>query len=262
MFAEIIAQTGGLIAVGALTYALTRSFRFDVNQPSIPDPMRSALSSVVAILAGGLIIGSLFLLVHLAGTRPTDASDVSHMRFGFSQVTNQTIFAFLMVAPALVIIRKRKESLSSLGISKRNVRGSILIGLLPAVLGIPIMMFSSSVSLSNFFGRVGTEHLWGLFYYSIVGCSEEFLFRGYLQTRLVPWIGTWQGWVVASIVMALYHLPQRMLIQGLSFPDSLSSSAALVPISLFLGYLMLRTQNILAPAIFHTFADWLGTLSS
>lgn len=26
------------------------------------------------------------------------------------------------------------------------------------------------------------------------------------------------------------------------------------------GYLMLRTENVVAPAIFHTFANWVGTL--
>jgi membrane protease YdiL (CAAX protease family) len=32
----------------------------------------------------------------------------------------------------------------------------------------------------------------------------------------------------------------------------------LIPISLLLGFIMLRTDNIAAPAIYHTFADWVG----
>ncbi|MDX9851718.1 MAG: hypothetical protein RBT01_14510 [Anaerolineaceae bacterium] len=41
---------------------------------------------------------------------------------------------------------------------------------------------------------------------------------------------------------------------------ALLSSAALIPISLFVGFVMLRTGNIVAPGLAHTFANWIDTL--
>jgi hypothetical protein len=35
------------------------------------------------------------------------------------------------------------------------------------------------------------------------------------------------------------------------------SSASLMPISLFLGYVMMRTQSIVAPGLLHTAINWL-----
>ncbi len=105
------------------------------------------------------------------------------------------------------------------------------------------------------------NQLWALPYFAVVGFGEEFLFRGYLQTRLVAWLGQWSGWLLASIVMAMMHIGQRVASMGLTSPEAVISSALLVPISLFMGYVMLRTGNIVAPGICHTFANWVGVLS-
>jgi membrane protease YdiL (CAAX protease family) len=94
----------------------------------------------------------------------------------------------------------------------------------------------------------------------VVGFAEEFAFRGYLQTRLVAWLGRWPGWVLASVLMALAHAVQRLTVGGMPPLDALSSSASLIPISLFLGYVMLRTENVVAPGLAPIFADWAGTL--
>jgi membrane protease YdiL (CAAX protease family) len=52
-----------------------------------------------------------------------------------------------------------------------------------------------------------------------------------------------------------------MVVGGLNPLAALVSSASLLPISLLMGYVLLRTENIVAPAIFHTFADWVGIFS-
>ncbi|MFI5253755.1 MAG: CPBP family intramembrane glutamic endopeptidase [Bacteroidota bacterium] len=149
-----------------------------------------------------------------------------------------------------------------MGISSINLKGSILLAFSISVLSILIGIFTSAGGVSGLIAHLRTDHAWAFLMYAVVGFSEEFLFRGYLQTRLVSWIGKWQGLLIASVIMALYHVPQRLGAEGLSFSDSLVSSVSLIPISLFAGYMMLRTQNLLAPAIFHTFANWIGTLNN
>jgi len=53
---------------------------------------------------------------------------------------------------------------------------------------------------------------------------------------------------------------QRITRYNMSPLEPLTGSADLIPISLFLGYVMLRTENIVTPTLAHTFADWVGTL--
>jgi membrane protease YdiL (CAAX protease family) len=102
------------------------------------------------------------------------------------------------------------------------------------------------------------NHFWAFLQFSVVGFSEEFAFRGYLQTRLCAWLGRWQGWLLASVLMALIHIPQRVWMLGFDASTAFLSSAYLIPISLIMGFVMLRTENIVAPAIFNTFSDWVG----
>lgn len=86
------------------------------------------------------------------------------------------------------------------------------------------------------------------------------MFRGYLQTRLIGWLGTWQGWVSASLVHAFVHVPQRMWIQEISFAEALERSAMLIPISLYMGFVMIRTRNLVGVGLLHTFANFMGEL--
>ena len=61
--------------------------------------------------------------------------------------------------------------------------------------------------------------------------------------------------MLASTIMAVAHFPLRMIIEGKTLSDAFFDSLVLIPVSLFFGYLMLRTKNVLAPAIIHTFTN-------
>jgi len=60
--------------------------------------------------------------------------------------------------------------------------------------------------------------------------------------------------------MALVHLPQRIFVIGLNPLQALVSAASLIPSSLFAGYLMIRTQNVIGPTVVHTTANWIDVL--
>jgi membrane protease YdiL (CAAX protease family) len=60
--------------------------------------------------------------------------------------------------------------------------------------------------------------------------------------------------------MALIHIPQRMAITGLPPKEAFISAVSLIPISLMMGYIMIKTENIVAPGIYHTFANWVNVL--
>jgi membrane protease YdiL (CAAX protease family) len=130
-----------------------------------------------------------------------------------------------------------------------------------SVLVVGGVLLNTHGGLSAALKALEASHLWALVYFVITGAWEEFAFRGYLQTRLVAWLGRWQGWILTSVMMALGHIVQRITVESMTPDQALASSMAVIPVSLLTGYTMLRTENVVAPAIFHTFADWASTLT-
>jgi membrane protease YdiL (CAAX protease family) len=177
----------------------------------------------------------------------------------FTQLTDlvpQIVVLAAYVVPAAIFMLISRERLASVGITTRSLWQAVLIGL-----GLALLTFYFQPG--GFWAKIGkahAQHAIAFVFYAFVGFGEEFLFRGYLQTRLVAWLGAWQGWVLASVSMALVHYPHRWLIEGQSAGAAAVSSLALVPVSLLMGFVMLRTGNIVAPGLFHTFANWVNTL--
>ena len=51
-------------------------------------------------------------------------------------------------------------------------------------------------------------------------------------------------------------MSKRTGVQGMGPLDALASAATLIPVSLFLGFVMIRTGNVVASGLFHTVAGW------
>ena len=244
-------QVFTFLLLGALVYGLTKIMRFRYRGWSIADARRSAWSALVAILLPMVFVTIIGWAMSRQATGPASGSPIIHT--GYS-VINQLIAYLLFCGPAILVLRTRKESWDSIGITTHNLNRSLFLGILLAATTI----LTCNECLKGITAGLNANHFWALLQFSVVGISEELLFRGYLQSRLMAWLGQLRGWLLASILMALVHIAQRMVVGGLNPIAALISSAALIPISLLMGYVLLRTENIVAPAIFHTFADWVG----
>ncbi|MBN2457019.1 MAG: CPBP family intramembrane metalloprotease [Sedimentisphaerales bacterium] len=111
----------------------------------------------------------------------------------------------------------------------------------------------------GFLGKIvnlRSHHAVAFIYYSFIAFGEEFLFRGFLQTHLVCWWGNIKGWLITAVIFAYGHLPYNMFINGRSFLDAVLPSTTLLPIGLLMGFVMLRTRNLIAPLVFHIFVNW------
>ena len=167
------------------------------------------------------------------------------------------LFSYLLFAlPTLAVMRIRRESLASAGMRRENLLSALLVALL---LG-GMLVGGTARSSRPVLVPLSAGHFWAVLYFLVVGFGEEFIFRGYLQTRLVDWLGRWQGWLLASTAMALMHIGQRMAAGGMDFQQAVLSSASLIPISLLLGALMLWSGNVVLPGVLHMFMDWVNTL--
>ena len=99
----------------------------------------------------------------------------------------------------------------------------------------------------------------------MVGFSEEILFRGYLQTRLVAY-GQLKGIIFTAVLFAVWHfgLDYYYATAG-NVLATLVWTLIRIPFSLVFGYFMVKTQNIIPPALFHLsqdLAQWAWGLST
>lgn len=251
-------QSLAFVAVGAAVYFLTRVLGFRYRRWSFASPRDSSLWGIAAVLIGWILVSVLFLIV--AGSQDIRQEPVNDHEYTVNDVVSQAILVFIAFGPIVLVMRRRKESWASAGVSAHNLGRSFMLGILLIVLSTVASILLGKRSFGNITAGLTVDHFWALLQYTIVGFGEEFAFRGYLQTRLMAWLGRWRGWLVASVVMALAHVVQRITMVGLLPLEAVLSSVSLIPISLLLGYVMLRTENIVAPGLVHTFANWVNTL--
>jgi membrane protease YdiL (CAAX protease family) len=80
----------------------------------------------------------------------------------------------------------------------------------------------------------------------LAGLGEEMFFRGWLQPYLVQYIDTVPALLLASLLFGLFH------------PISLVYVLFATLFGLYLGLLLLVTDNLLPPIIAHAFYDFVA----
>jgi membrane protease YdiL (CAAX protease family) len=167
------------------------------------------------------------------------------------------VYALFFFAPVLAVVMIKRQSFESVGITRKNLKFSLFGGLAFSALWLAVGFSMSPQSLS----RVFTEaSFYNLLSYVAVGFGEELLFRGYLQHRCTAWLGEAAGLMFSSVIMAFAHVPQRLVVFGATPVEAFVNSALLLPVSVFLGLLFLKTQNVVGPSLFHTILDFANTL--
>jgi len=162
----------------------------------------------------------------------------------------------LQLIPFVVVMAARRQGPGTVGLSRENLQLSLLLGLaggliLALALGPgPLGWIPALVSL-------GSSEAWSfLGIMVVVAFAEEVIFRGFVQRRLVAWLGA--GWGVALSVsfFTVVHLPIE-LSRGWDGPGSLL--VELLPYAvggLVYGLLFHRTSNLAAPILVHAFGNW------
>lgn len=244
--------TVALGVIAAIVYGLSRILRLKPIVLNIPNPRRSsfvAIAMLATILTGAVLIALVWLWV----TGKPATLDHATKQFGFSRLWIALAAIPVYSLPVLVAI-KRAESLESIGITTRNLWQSIVIGLIISGL---IVCFDARKL--HALCLIGMSHVIALVFYAVVGFGEELLFRGFLQNRLVSWLGTWRGVLLTAAIFSLFHMPQMFMFEW-NWNRVLAQTSCYIPISLFLGFVMLRTGNLMAVGLFHTFANWINVL--
>lgn len=89
----------------------------------------------------------------------------------------------------------------------------------------------------------------------LIGLARELIWRGYIQTTLGRRFGATAGLILTVILSGLIHFTVLALTAPwlLSYPYTYVEAAVLVPgVAAVLGFLYLRTENILSCALLHS----------
>ena len=217
--------------------------------PALPETSginRQARVSVIVVLVTGLMTTVIILL------SPGSIQTAQARTYEFVDVIGQAIGWVLLLTPMFIAMAAGKLAWKDIQFRRSNCISSTLLGILVGL----IFLFAGGAA-DEWRTLFTLSFLWAGLQYLVVGFGEEMLFRGYVQVRWVAALGWWRGYLFASVIMCLFHLPALMFSAGESLNRALLDTAEMIPLSLLMGYALQRTGNILAPVTIHFFLNWI-----
>jgi membrane protease YdiL (CAAX protease family) len=211
-------------------------------------PRRAA---IVAVLTTVLSVAAGFLAAASLSTLGLVGSSWLEPRSALRQI----LVVAASLVPLLVALRLTRAGLDSVGLTRTNLRRGVTVG---------GALAAGWLLLSGAFGDLlqpRVEHALVLIGAMSVGFSEEIVWRGYLQTRLIDWIGTRNGIVLATAIFTLSHVPQRLLA-GAGGMDLVVQLVVLAILGGAFGVMQASTKNVILPGIVHTAIDWSARFSA
>jgi membrane protease YdiL (CAAX protease family) len=199
----------------------------------------------IAVLAGALSLAAALLAAAALSAAGLAGSSWREARGALIQV----LIAAASLVPLLVALGMTREGPGSVGLTRKNLGRSVAIGTALAA-----TWLVGSGTLGELLSP-RLEHGFVLVAALSVGFGEEIVWRGYVQSRLICWIGTRRGIFVAATIFALFHVPQRLLA-GVGGVDLIQQLLAVAVLGGAFGVLQASTRNVALPGIVHTAIDW------
>ena len=185
----------------------------------------------------------------------------------------QIVFESLIwLIPVLVyVIFLERRSLSSLGLVKKNIFSSILIGSILCVVGYVLycLFLPSFLSLLGYVD-LSTLQIWiapqssnvnwlllmSFTVFGIIAVSEEVVHRGFIQNRLMEKTNPLIAIVFSSFLFTISHLPIYIFVYQYNPHTSIAFLFDVFTFGLVLGYLFYKTKNLFGCIIWHGLSDW------
>lgn len=237
-----------LFFIAIILKFLTKMVTFNTNNYCIKDSKQSAILSliIITIILISLPIYLLFVKKYFMNVSAEEKFFI------------QSLAYVLQLSIVLVIVIITKEGIYSIGITKNNIFKSAITGILLGV--IFFILVTNTFMTKKIMNIISIESLNTFITFSIVGFVEEIVFRGYLQNRLISWLGTTKGYLITAVIFGLSHLPNRLILGGMNLNSALLNCVPLMVTSLLFGYIMIKTKNVVTGSLFHAFVDWTQTV--
>ena len=244
-----------------IIHLMSRLWRIQSKPIAIPDSKNGATSASLIIL---MSFATVFLWRVLAHTLELDTC--SHI-FSVGSTCPSVVIDLVDVpwllalqTPILfavfIVMKRTKQNPASVGVIRKEWKRMLALGGTVSVIFVAISGLLAPSLGGGFAGFSATLPL-GLAFYAIVGFSEEIVWRGYIQTRLAAYTDRLTGWIATSLLFAVvWHFPTEYYAQSGAVLPALAGTLTRVVPGLLFGYLMLKSQNIIPSAMFHTFWNW------
>jgi len=172
------------------------------------------------------------------------------------------IFPFGLI---VLLLKKRKQSVATIGLSSENWFPSVVVGLL---IGLAVWIWGNSFfSWGSFTQTFSDAPNWDiirsiLYLLIVVAFVEEIVFRGYMQTRIHGLIkSTFLGVMAVGLIFAVIHFPFHFVLSGLSLGEYslyffINSLPHFMVLHALFWFLYRRYNSLIAPIIIHFFWNW------
>lgn len=248
---QVVQIVYGVILAGVLlgvTLAVRRSSRLSASWQL---PFAFFVFSIVQVLNNSI---PSFVLSNVLHEHTVDGNPLASTVFG--TVVIQLIEALIAIVPIVLLVRMAGLGLGSI-YARFGRFGLAYVIAIVAFVGI-YAVIGLSPSAHRFIPMHGTmtiDRYLALSPALLVmiisnGLEEEFLFRGLFLQRYGAFFGVWGANILQALVFAFAHAGVSYTVNTLLF-----ILVAVFPLGLIGGFLMRRSDGVVAPAIFHAGVD-------
>ena len=168
----------------------------------------------------------------------------------------------LMCIPIIVVMVIRHQRLETVGVSCKNLPTLLALGVVLAITTAILFAAISALDKNTTPTQIELLTIQRCVYLIAVSfvsaIAHEFIYRGYLQTRLTAWGGSVKGLLASSLIYSLWHLPR--FLGTYNWITMLVQFVALFVFGLALGEVRRRTGSIIPSILFHASNDVAQTL--
>ncbi len=165
----------------------------------------------------------------------------------------------LLVVAALLPTSLRGREFPPIGFDRKHATASLTLAGLTCLCAIPAvflglwLMVRMHLPIPLRPAAAGPDGwlAWLVYQFMYVAVAEEVFFRGYLQANMMNWLGDTRSFraCIAIVISAGCFALAHVIVQG-----QITSLFTFLP-GLILAWLFFRTRSLLAPIVFHGFAN-------
>jgi hypothetical protein len=170
-----------------------------------------------------------------------------------------SLSATFSLFPLLIVLKVRKQPLSSLGIKNEKNILAVTYGVLASVPFLVIRLIFTShfkdLSISNYL-------MLFIYYLVLIGFVEEITFRGFIQTRIYALVrNPIISIIIGATFFSIMHIPFQYQISGMTIFEFISKDYQHLLVTFFMHIYFvvifnISKRNIIAPTVTHSLVNF------
>lgn len=245
---ESIGLLSEVLGVIAVTMIMTLNPRFKQHTPVTFRFPKRELTAAAIVAVGVIGIG----FVIFRGLTPAPNTGLSSSVPSLDALLQHLTAAAVGLALVVIALLYRKQPLRSAGWNRPLLTPALQMGI--AIILLTIFLRGK---ISLLFDGITPDESSALLVLLALALAEETIFRGYLQPRVEARLGKIPGWLTTSVLFALWQIPRLL---GEPVNTVLIGVAVGLVQGLLAGWMMQKTQHVLAPGVYRFISGWVAFL--